>query len=37
LTETQSHKKFRYQRAIFRILQLLVATHKIKRFLFGRV
>jgi hypothetical protein len=28
LTESQSHKKFRYQRTFFRILQLLAATQK---------
>jgi hypothetical protein len=30
LTDSQSHKKFRYQPAIFRILRLLAATQKIK-------
>jgi hypothetical protein len=33
LTESQCHKKIRYQRPIFRVLQLLAAAQKIKRFL----
>src|SRR6266478_4323832 len=32
LTESQSHKKFRYQRAFFRVLQSLVRRNKSSRF-----
>jgi hypothetical protein len=37
LTESQSHQNFQYQQTIFRVLQLLAATQKIKRFVLVRV